>query len=72
MHCSCSKTFALYRSLRYIELHYKDLLLYMDTLINLFINNSAKTIIYKKKLVSQSQVYSFQLQCTENTRDYND
>ena len=29
MHCLCLKTFALYGSLRYIELHYKDLLLYI-------------------------------------------
>ena len=28
MHCLCLKTFALYGSLRYMELHYKDLLLY--------------------------------------------
>ena len=30
MHCLCLKTFALYGSLRYIDLHYKDLLLYQE------------------------------------------
>ena len=34
MHCLCLKTFALYGSLHYIELHYKDLLLYKKEVLN--------------------------------------
>ena len=30
MHCLCLKTFALYGSMYYIELGYKDLLLYLN------------------------------------------
>ena len=38
MHCLCLKTFALYGSLHYIELRYKDLLLYIKILNANYIN----------------------------------
>ena len=62
MHCLCLKTFALYGSLHYMELHYKDLLLYhlvYEDIQNFYLDKFTLKIVNINFLCSSNKIKYF-------------